>query len=111
MLYYAYTLGGYRSQRTHVGCNRFECLADQIDEKSYVTSHRPECSGCSFAGPAMDSIASVLNTGDTPLVICREEIDQFTPTVEVLRYHNDDNDLAKGLRYVASSHVCMYVCM
>ena len=86
MLYYAYTLGEHSSQRTHVGCNRFECPADQVDEESYVTSHRLECSGCSFVGPDMDSIASILNTGDYPLVFCREEFDQSTPIVEVLRY-------------------------
>ena len=107
MLYYAYTLGEHRSQRTHVGCNRFECLADQIDEKSYVPSHRLECSGCSFVGPDMDTIASILNTGDYPLVICREQVDQSTPMVEVLRYHDNENDLTNRLRYVALSHVCM----
>ena len=109
MLYHAYTLGEDRSQRTHVGCNRFGCLADQTDEEPYNYFHRLECSGYSFVGPDMDSIASILNTCDDPLVICREEVEQSTQMMEVLRYRNDNYDSTKRLRYVALSHIYMWI--
>ena len=57
----------------------------------------------------MDSIASIPNTGDYPLLICREEVDQSTPMLEELRYRNNDNDLTKRSRYVALSHICMWI--
>jgi hypothetical protein len=90
------------NNRTHESCKETECVADNIDESSYVTRHVHEDCSCSPFDADIKQLHTILQGGGIPLV-------KITPSGE----HELGNQHYKlevvkkrsGKPYVAISHV------
>src|SRR5437763_16625335 len=101
-LYYASTLGPPPVPRDHQGkqCRETVCQWEQIDEKTYASQHRPDCRDCSFAGPDLPTLRSIILDGGIPVVSAQEVRGLFQ--VNILKVRAD-------LPYTAISHVCKWL--
>ncbi|KAJ5435757.1 Heterokaryon incompatibility [Penicillium cf. griseofulvum] len=90
------------NNRTHTSCTKTECVADNIDESSYVTRHVQEDCSCSLLDADIEQLHTILQGGGIPLVM-------ITPTGEDelgnQRYEIKIVKKRTGKPYVAISHI------
>ena len=95
-LYYVSGLCG-GSGVNHDQCTMQECTANNIDERTYQPRHLESCRKCESIGSSATHIASIIASGDIPVVSCsyssagRPQLDIVPATAK--------------LRYIAISHV------
>lgn len=96
-LYYASTLGSPPVRKDHSLCDTRVCQWEQIDDASYLTSHRIDCAdhNCAWKGPEQSQLMERYARNQTPLVHFDLGADSFTLS-----------ESKKVLPYVAISHVC-----
>jgi len=68
-LYYASTLPRSPQKVDHNRCSMQSCIANNIDENSYLTKHVPGCvGGCLFKGPEPEKLKAILRQGLIPVI-------------------------------------------
>ncbi|MCJ1444139.1 MAG: hypothetical protein MMC23_004640 [Stictis urceolatum] len=102
--YYLSTIDRHALGKDHKNCVASTgCRTHQLDYNKYFTQHTRSCllntpGTCGEIGPAMNSIARVLNTGDIPVVVQASDHRRSSTRVKTTSLHSVD-------RYVAVSHV------
>ncbi|KAJ5360553.1 Heterokaryon incompatibility [Penicillium concentricum] len=89
------------NNRTHESCKMTECVADNIDESSYVTRHVQEGCSCSLVDSDIEQLHTILQGGGIPLVM-------ITPSSDELGNQHYELKVVKkrtGKPYVAISHI------
>ena len=87
---------------THESCKKTECVANNIDESSYMTRHVQEDCSCSHLQADVEQLHTILQDGGIPLVMITSSgegnLDNESLKIEIVRRR-------AGKRYVAISHV------
>ncbi|KAI9871761.1 MAG: hypothetical protein M1830_002482 [Pleopsidium flavum] len=78
-------------------CNRFQCVAYQIDNDAYSTEHVPKGCGCKHIYAEQGQLYSILKSGVIPLISTSCAFEEDVP-LEIIPAKPDT-------RYVAISHV------
>lgn len=90
------------NNRTHDSCDKAQCVADNIDESTYVTRHVQENCGCSHIHADIEQLHKILLDGGIPLVMItlsgEDELGNQQYKLEVVKKRTNRP-------YVAISHV------
>ncbi|KAI0423968.1 hypothetical protein F5Y09DRAFT_354200, partial [Xylaria sp. FL1042] len=103
MLLYMSTISRARVDKDHSTCSGDICVANQLDNSTYVPSHAADCTVSNCSGVVesdVSALCDVLNAGGIPLVRLSKDVTQ--KSIEIGCF-----DLCGSVspRYVAISHV------
>lgn len=82
---------------THNDCDPSACIANNVDEETYQTSHSKERCRCEFRGPDEASILRLIKAGHIPLISVTI-MPNGAPQIEVVKAE-------PAVKYTAISHV------
>lgn len=97
-LYYASFLRRSGVGNNHARCSKDQCVANNVDEKSYKSAHVTTGCHCTHLMPNMQKIHAILEDGGIPLIQITVLNDPFDCLLNVL-------DARSGVNFVALSHV------
>jgi hypothetical protein len=107
VLLYLSFLERKRSDKDHSRCSAKEgCLVNQLDLKTYKTSHAFNCPNeqeCGMIEPSIKDVCDVLNAGGIPVVNITSTDDSTNAELQVQAYSLGVEQLR--MKYVAISHV------
>ncbi|KAF9639164.1 hypothetical protein BFW01_g10061 [Lasiodiplodia theobromae] len=99
-VYYAYRMDALEHTKDHSRCSEETCIADNVDEGTYITQHYDTCDGlCGSVEPPIEKALAILDAGGYPLI-------SVLPAVRAM--DEADVDLVAAtpdIPYVAISHV------
>lgn len=88
--------------RTHDSCQTTECVADNIDERTYITRHVQQDCNCLHVGSDIEQLHAILQSGHIPVVRItprgKDEFGNRKFDIKVVKNHSSQP-------YVAVSHV------
>lgn len=85
-----------RSQSDHANCDFDQCVALHFTRQTFIPSHRTHFCSCSFIGPDLRKVTSMLQAGEIPLVRLREGDETLDLEIVEAKWNSP---------YVAISHV------
>lgn len=111
-LLYLSQLDRRRDEKDHSHCSIDECVVNQLDWKTYETSHSPCCQaldGCTMIYAPIKEISEILEAGNIPIVSTATNTKSTSPLLRVEEFvlgreQQCVNDTTIS-RYVAISHV------
>jgi len=85
-------------QADHSQCSKASCVADNVNEATYVTAHIDNCEGCGGDGPDTLELSTALDNGSFPVIGLTKS--KSTQSIEV-----SVKPFTSNLSFTALSHV------
>lgn len=85
-------------QADHSQCSKASCVADNVNEATYVTAHIDNCEGCGGDGPDTLELSTALENGSFPVIGLTKS--KSTQSIEV-----SVKPFTSNLSFTAISHV------
>ncbi|KAK5174533.1 uncharacterized protein LTR77_001613 [Saxophila tyrrhenica] len=99
--FYCASLESAGLQIDHSACTEDRCMAENINESTYVTAHSDAChdqTSCQHSGPQLSDMEAILEAGNYPVLSIALLKDGSSFEIKAVPYH-------KSIRYTAISHV------
>ena len=96
--YFAASLKPPLVKKDHSNCSARICNANIISEEQYQVKHISEHCNCSFFGPLIENVVSIVQNGGVPLICLPTTASARGEYLRVVQYR-------RGMLFVAMSHV------